>query len=89
MTLFFKFYLALCVLTSQVNALQVGKGRVINNNVLMFFFAVVPEEDWGEGLKVLAIHIPKDCKHKARRDDVISYHYIGKLASSGQEFGKR
>lgn len=47
------------------------------------------EEDWGEGLKVLATYLPERCEHRARTDDVIHYHYVGRLASTGEVFGKR
>lgn len=49
----------------------------------------VSEEDWGGGLKVLTTHFPEHCEHRARQNDVIHYHYIGRLASTGVEFGKR
>ena len=51
--------------------------------------SVVPEEDWGEGLKVLVTYRPEDCRTEARTGDVIHYHYVGRLASDGTIFGKR
>ncbi len=47
------------------------------------------EEDRGEGLKVLVTFRPDNCQHKAKTGDVIHYHYVGRLGSNGQEFGKR
>lgn len=46
------------------------------------------EEDWGEGLKVLSTYLPDSCEHRAEKDDVIHYHYVGRL-DNGKEFGKR
>ncbi|XP_064394427.1 endoplasmic reticulum protein SC65-like [Halichondria panicea] len=46
------------------------------------------EEDWGEGLKVLVTYRPDNCQHKAKTGDIIHYHYVGRLGSNGQEFGK-
>ena len=51
--------------------------------------SMVPEEDWGEGLKVLVTYRPEDCRTEARTGDVIHYHYVGRLASDGTIFGKR
>ena len=47
------------------------------------------EEDWGDGLKVLSIYKPKVCQYQAKKNDIIHYHYVGRLASDGSEFGKR
>lgn len=46
------------------------------------------EEDWGEGLKVLTTYMPENCEHAADKDDVIHYHYVGRL-DSGKVFGRR
>lgn len=47
------------------------------------------EEDWGEGLKVLSIYRPELCEHQTKKDDVIHYHYVGRLANDGSVFGRR
>lgn len=64
---------------------------------LFFFFFFLPtlletnavEEDWGDGLKVLSIYRPELCEHQAKKNDVIHYHYVGRLASDGSIFGRR
>ena len=47
-----------------------------------------PEEEWGEGLKVLRTYVPGQCEFRAQNGDVIHYHYVGRL-DNGTEFGKR
>ncbi len=47
------------------------------------------EEDWGNGLKVLTTYMPPQCEFQAKKSDIIHYHYVGRLASDGTEFGKR
>ena len=47
------------------------------------------EEDWGDGLKVLTTYMPPLCEFRAKKNDIIHYHYVGRLASDGTEFGKR
>ena len=47
------------------------------------------EGDWGDGLKVKIIHRPDDCVDGAKVNDLIHYHYVGRLFDTGAEFGKR
>ena len=47
-----------------------------------------PEEELGEGLKVLRTYVPELCESRAQNGDVIHYHYVGRL-DNGTEFGKR
>ena len=47
------------------------------------------EEDWGNGLKVKIIYRPDDCVDGAKANDLIHYHYVGRLYDTGEEFGKR
>ena len=47
------------------------------------------EEDWGEGLKVLTTYMPKSCEYAAEDNDVIHYHYVGRLGDTGEVFGRR
>ena len=47
------------------------------------------EEDWGEGLKVLTTYMPENCEYAAENDDVIHYHYVGRLGGTGEVFGRR
>ena len=49
----------------------------------------LPEEDWGDGLKVKILYRPDDCVEGAQANDIIHYHYVGRLFDSGEEFGKR
>ena len=47
------------------------------------------EEDWGDGLKVKILYRPDDCVDSAKANDLIHYHYVGRLFDTGEEFGKR
>jgi len=47
------------------------------------------EEDWGDGLKVKVLYRPDDCVDGAKANDMIHYHYVGRLSATGEEFGKR
>ena len=47
------------------------------------------EENWGDGLKVKILYRPDDCVEGAKVDDIIHYHYVGRLFDTGEEFGKR
>ena len=49
----------------------------------------LPEEDWGDGLKVKILYRPDDCVEGAQANDIIHYHYVGRLFDTGTEFGKR
>lgn len=46
------------------------------------------EENWGDGLKVMTTYMPKECEFRAQNDDVIHYHYVGRLGHNGAVFGK-
>ena len=47
------------------------------------------EEEWGDGLKVKILYRPDDCVNGAKANDLIHYHYVGRLFDTGEEFGKR
>ena len=57
-------------------------------SIVQYTVYVYVEEDLGEGLKVLSTYLPESCEHKAQANDVIHYHYVGRL-DNGTEFGKR
>ena len=42
-----------------------------------------------EGLAIMTIHKPEICSAQAQIDDIVSYHYIGRLLSSSKIFGRR
>ena len=42
-----------------------------------------------EGLAVMTIHKPEICSAQAQINDVVSYHYIGRLLSNSNIFGRR
>lgn len=50
---------------------------------------MLAEEDWGDGLKVLTTYKPKECQYKAQNNDIVHYHYVGRLGNDGQVFGQR
>lgn len=37
---------------------------------------------------MLRTYLPESCEHRAQSNDVIHYHYVGRL-DNGTEFGKR
>ena len=50
---------------------------------------MLAEEDWGDGLKVLTTYKPKECQYKAQNNDIVHYHYVGRLGNDGKVFGQR
>ena len=64
-----------------------GVGKSLNAQIL--FITLLLEEDWGDGLKVWTTYKPKECEFRAQVDDVIHYHYVGRLGHNGKVFGRR
>ena len=52
-------------------------------------FIICAEEDWGDGLRVLTTFMPESCDHRAKKDDIVHYHYVGRLEENGNIFGRR
>jgi FK506-binding protein 2 len=46
------------------------------------------EMDFGDGLRVLSIYKPNDCNYQAMNNDIVHYHYVGKLEKTGVIFGR-
>lgn len=42
-----------------------------------------------DGLATMTIHKPEICIAQAQKHDIVSYHYIGRLASDSSIFGRR
>ena len=42
-----------------------------------------------EGLAIMTIHKPEICIAQAQKNDIVSYHYIGRLSSDNSIFGRR
>ena len=42
-----------------------------------------------EGLSVMTITKPEICAYQAKKNDIVSYHYIGRLLSNNNIFGRR
>lgn len=55
---------------------------------MLYIVSDANEEDWGDGLRVLSTYRPESCEYQAKVNDVIHYHYVGRL-SNGSVFGKR
>ena len=47
------------------------------------------EEDWGDGLRILKTYLPDECDHMTKKNDVVHYHYVGRLGENGNVFGRR
>ena len=45
--------------------------------------------DLGDGLSFVTTFMPQECKYQAETDDIIHYHYVGRLSHNGQVFGQR
>ena len=42
-----------------------------------------------EGLAIMTIHKPEICTAQAQIDDIVSYHYVGRLLTNSIIFGRR
>ncbi len=45
--------------------------------------------DLGDGLSYVTTYMPENCAYRAEVNDIIHYHYVGRLGETGKVFGRR